>query len=214
MTEYRFEGVNPEIVVVIPSFNLESGGKVPSGVCRKAELWVSTRLAEIEDGTDTQTQTYLATSVLSASADVDEAFGILRDSDEADEAEVERSRDDRRLLRRPGRTAVAVVLDLTYITPPGYVDVTYRGRTLRVRAHQVLPYEPYSIGTYDSKRLRGVSNPLTPDPNDTSLHPAGGERSPRRVINGPGHGSWVRDESGLPNSTKPLCQPLTGAAKT
>ena len=93
------------------------------------------------------------------------------------EAEVERSRDDRRLLRRPGRTAVAVVLDLTYITPPGYVDVTYRGRTLRVRAHQVLPYEPYSIGTYDSKRLRGVSNPLTPDPNDTSLHPAGREIS-------------------------------------
>ena len=55
VTEYRFEGVNPEIVVVIPSFNLESGGKVPSGVCRKAELWVSARLSEIEDGTDTQT---------------------------------------------------------------------------------------------------------------------------------------------------------------
>ena len=58
-TTYRVEGANPQIRVVVPSFVLETGGKVPKEVCRKAELWIHEQqpsAAEAAEGSCQYTQ--------------------------------------------------------------------------------------------------------------------------------------------------------------
>ena len=177
ITTYRVEGSNPDVIIVVPAFNMESGGKVPKNICRRAEQWRCAREAEQDTLTPSSaTQTLLV------------------------------SMDDCYVVAAPDEPAEAAVL-LGHVrgTPDVLqtVEVLMRGRRRRVNAAHLPPYDATLVGRCIQHPVRksrdGVRNRMirNPGPQDSAAAAGRGSRP---------HGSGPKGRDGMATAQTQLSQ--------
>ena len=139
VTTYRIEGSNPDITVVVPAFNMQSGGKVPENICRTSELWRAAREAEADEGS----------------------------SHVAESPRTYISADDRLIVARPGQPAFSAILLGQVRGDPRTtqtIEVLAAGRRTRINSAHARKYDATLVGKIVDKSRDGVEQPRTRNP--------------------------------------------------